>query len=256
MVITATSDILKHGDDATWWAIAREVIVSSSQYRKKKDQTRLSLSEDFFIDRDDVEFESQKVETRNYKGRKVNVLLGAEIFKLTRNIVIQGIPAGSDMADFIKTQNYHFLDPNPLGGHFVVAHTPRRQVLQGVEFSTMGQPGILGHYLIHFHSCGNIDSRTVVKFNSIHHTSKQHCVVVHATNGLTVKRNAAFWANNNCYMTEDGYEHSNSFIANIAANVQRSPYWMANPSNDLINNIAANSPFGYEIAEPEDRFDW
>lgn len=231
---------------------AREFSLSSTELMPgRKKRTRLSLNETFFIDQNAVsDFVTRKAITRNYDGTKKNTWMRAEIFKLTRNIVIQGIPVGGDMTDFIGTGGYYDLKQNPRGGHFVVAHTPKKQIIQGVEFSAMGQPGILGRYPLHFHSCGNVDSETVVKYNSVHH-SKQRCVVVHATNGLTVKNNAAYWAHDHCYMTEDGYENSNKFISNIAANIQRAGFWMANPSNDLIKNVAVNSGTGFDISEVE-----
>ena len=63
--------------------------------------------------------------------------------------------------------------------------------------------------------------------------------------------NAAFWTDNHSYMTEHGYEHSNVFTSNIIANIQDAAFWMSNPSNDLINNVATNSRFGFQIAEVE-----
>jgi len=256
LVITSTRYI--RGDRGGTGA-AREFSLSSAELikSKRKKITRLWLNDDFDIDPIAVtDFSTRQVKTTDYKGKERNTWMRAEIFKLTRNIVIQGIPVGSDMtefigAEFIRTGQYYNLKQNPRGGHFVVAHTPKKQIIQGVEFAAMGQPGILGRYPLHFHSCGNVDSGTVVKYNSIHH-SKQRCVVAHATNGLTIKNNVAFWAHDQCYMTEDGYEHSNKFIGNMAANIQRAAYWMANPSNDLIRNIAANSGTGFDYGFNED----
>ena len=250
LVVTSTRYI--RGDRGGTGA-AREFSLSSTKLRTRKGKkiTRLSLNDEFDTDPTAIsDFATRKVKTTDYNGKKKNTWMRAEIFKLTRNIVIQGISVSSTMtefigAEFIRTGQYYNLEQNPRGGHFVVAHTPKKQIIEGVEFAAMGQPGILGRYPLHFHSCGNVDSGTVVKYNSIHH-SKQRCVVAHATNGLTIKNNVAFWAHDHCYMTEDGYEHSNTFIGNIAANIQRAAYWMANPSNDLIKNVATNSGTGFE----------
>ena len=225
--------------------ISREFTVSSIENSMESGKhTNLLLDEQFITDND---FSNRKVRTKNYKGKKRNMKKRASIFKLTRNIVIQGIPIGFDTTDFVGS-NYNNVNPDLRGGHFVVAHTPKKQIIQGVEFSAMGQTGILGRYPIHFHACGNIDSGTILKYNSIHH-SQQRCVVIHATNGLTIQKNAAFWAHDHCYMTEDGYEHSNTFKSNIATNVQKAAFWMANPSNELIDNIASNARSGFDISE-------
>lgn len=248
LVITATNDIRGAGNVGQ--AAAKEFTLKSNS-KKKKNKTKLSLSENFVMNTNDASnFAAKKVKTRTHTGKKKYVLMAAEVYKLTRNIVIQGIPAESDMADFIGTDYRTVKKTNPNGGHFIIAHTPKKQIIQGVEFSAMGQLGIIGRYPLHFHSCGDIDKQTIVKHNSIHH-SKHRCVVVHATNGLTIQQNAAFWADDHCYMTEDGYEHSNVFTDNIAANIKKAAFWMANPSNDLINNVAANANFGFEIAEVE-----
>jgi len=239
--ITSTRTVKQHGDPG-----AKEFVLSSMRKIKKGKQTRLTLTEDFTMPLPG-DFSKKKVQSRNYKGKKRNLLLTAEVFKITRNIVIQGISDGSQMADFIGT-DYRDLQKDPRGGHFVIAHTPLPQTIQSVEFAAMGQPGILGRYPIHFHSCGNIDANTILRYNSIHH-SKQRCVVVHATNGLVVKENAAFWANDHCFMVEDGFEHGNVFDGNIAANVKGSAFWFANPDNDVINNIAASSINGYEFTD-------
>ena len=246
IVMTGTTDYTEGGGIGPG---AKEFTLLSSKYNNKKKRTRLALVEKFTIaENRRSDYARKKVITRNYKGKKKIVWMTAEVFKLTRNIVVQGIPIGSDMTAFIGTDYTDDVKQSPRGGHFVVAHTAKRQIIHGVEFSAMGQPGIIGRYPIHFHSCGNIDSGTIVKHNSVHH-SKQRCVVVHATNGLTIQQNSAYWADNNCFMTEDGYEHSNTFRGNVAVSVQKAAYWMANPDNDLVDNIAANSNMGFEITE-------
>ena len=50
-------------------------------------------------------------------------------------------------------------------------------------------------------------------------------------------------------MIEDGYEQGNTFSGNIAVNVERAAFWMATPTNDLIDNVAANAAQGFDISE-------
>ena len=139
-VAMATTDSSKRGS-------AREFIIKSSKYKKKAKNTTLRLSEKHFAgDCDALSFAKANVVMRTYEGKKKKVLKTAEVFKLTRNIVIQGIPVGDDLTEFMNNDSR--------GGHFVVAHTPKRQIIQGVEFSAMGQVRnylMLSTYFLYIH---------------------------------------------------------------------------------------------------------
>jgi len=237
--ITGTKNIKKGNKNG-----AKEFTLASMKKLRNGKQTLLSLKENFIAENGD--HSKKKKKARKYNGKRTTIFMTAEVFKLTRNIVIQGIPIGSDINDFLGTTYDGVLKQDPRGGHFVVAHTPLRQTIQSVEFFAMGQPGILGRYPIHFHSCGGIDSQTILQYNSVHH-SKQRCIVVHATNDLIVKENAAFWADGFCFMTEDGVEVNNTFVGNIAANIKGSGFWMGSASNHLIDNTVSDSGSGFEI---------
>jgi len=127
LVITATRNIKEN----SYWNIdASEFSISSTELKtyKGKTTTRLSLNAQDLSVEYDSDFAIRKVKTTDYKGKEKNRWMRAEIFKLTRNIVIQGIPVGSDMNDFIGTGRDWVFDPrqSPRGGHFVVAHTPKK----------------------------------------------------------------------------------------------------------------------------------
>jgi len=195
--------------------------------------------------------------TRSDTNNKV--LLRPEVVRLDRNIVIRGSHPEMENVD-VNAKNVF------LGGHFIITHSGFPQILEGVEFIHMGQAGKTGRYPIHFHFGGYVHEKSRISHNSIH-DSFQRCIVVHATNNLKVAHNVAFHTHGHCYVTEDGLEHGNQFIGNLAINVKKalrhiptiygdaptdseaSGFWFAASNNDVIENIVAgayNTGFWYE----------
>lgn len=145
------------------------------------------------------------------------------------------------------------------GGHFWVMNTPKvKQYIEGVDFQKFGQQGNIGRYPIHFHFCGDVTGSVVTK-NTIRQ-SNQRCVVVHGTDKLRVEENVAFDTKGHCYLLEDGIETGNAFIRNLGAQTSipatiipnlgpngretddmPSTFWITNPSNTWIGNVAAGS---------------
>ena len=166
-----------------------------------------------------------------------------EIALLSRNIVFQG---GSD------SNSFH-------GGHFWIMQTPKvQQYIEGIDFQKFGQQGSLGRYPIHFHLCGDVTGSVVLK-NTVR-LSNQRCIVVHGTDNLRIESNVAFNTKGHCFMLEDGIETGNTFIRNIGVmtTVQSrlipnmgtngietdnvpATFWMTNPTNSWIENVAAGS---------------
>ena len=185
--------------------------------------------------------------------------LAVEVALLSRNIVFEG---GYD-------SNYLH------GGQFVVFHTPQiEQVLEGVEIKNFGQQGYLGRYPIHFHFCDHVDGSLVAK-NTIRQ-SNQRCVVVHGTHNLVIQENVAFDTKGHCFIVEDGYETGNKFLYNLGALTdapevaipnmgtngeetdQKMPstFWITNPTNIYVGNVAAGSSdsgFWFELQLRGDR---
>jgi hypothetical protein len=180
-----------------------------------------------------------------------------EVAILSRNIVFEGGP-----------------DPNTLhGGQFLVFHTPNvAQTLEGVEIKNFGQQGYLGRYPIHFHFCGKVDGAVVAK-NTIRQ-SNQRCVVVHGTHNLEIRENIAFDTKGHCFLLEDGHETGNMFIRNLGAQTgtpthvipdkgtngietddRPSTFWITNPKNSFIGNVAAGSEESGFWFEPKLRGD-
>lgn len=100
-------------------------------------------------------------------------LTSGEVGLLTRHIVFMGIDE----------------DNSSYGGHLLTRRGEIR--LSGVEFTQMGQRGILGRYPVHFHI--QHDARYLGNYAqhlSIHHNF-QRCMVFHESHGYTVRDNVS-----------------------------------------------------------------
>jgi hypothetical protein len=179
-----------------------------------------------------------------------------EVALLSRNILLDGGPNdGPEDAD--------------QGGHLMISYTPNViQTIEGVEIRNFGQQGNIGRYPIHFHYCNNVSGSTVSK-NTIRQ-SNQRCIVVHGTNQLRIVNNVAFDTKGHCYMTEDGSETGNEFLYNLGTQIgipdklipnegpngnetdhEPAIYWITNPTNTFIGNVAAGSEHSGFWFEPK-----
>jgi cell migration-inducing and hyaluronan-binding protein len=190
-----------------------------------------------------------------------------EVGLLSRNIKIQA----SDDAE----KSY-------FGGH-IMAMAGSKMYISGIELNRMGQHMHLARYPIHWHIAGDGKGQ-YIKNASIHDTYNR-CVTVHGTNNLQVENNVTFNTVGHCFFLEDGIEHGNQFIknlaiqtkchptldcvaTNLAANGEKDPkyanrqafteasfhgntllpsdntvasFWITNPDNSFIDNVAAGS---------------
>jgi len=119
-----------------------------------------------------------------------------------------------------------------------------------------------------------VPTRPYVKDNSIHHTFSR-CLTIHGTSGVLAKNNFAYDTMGHCYFLEDGSEQRNDFESNVGLltkpgfiiptdrscevckhyyprdfNGQEtscdsctsvSTFWITNPNNNFINNVAGGS---------------
>jgi cell migration-inducing and hyaluronan-binding protein len=186
-----------------------------------------------------------------------------EVGLLSRNIKLQ---ASADAAESFY------------GGH-VMAMVGSKMFVEGVEFNRMGQNLTLARYPIHWHLIGDAKGQ-YIKNASLHDTYNR-CVTVHGTNFLRVENNVTYNTVGHCFFLEDGIEHGNEFVknlaiqtkchttlacvpTNLAANGERdrsatraasfnsgntllpsdntvAAYWITNPDNSFIDNVAAGS---------------
>ena len=150
-----------------------------------------------------------------------------EVGMLTRNIKIQ---ASED------AEKPYF------GGH-IMAMAASKMYVSGVELNRMGQNMHLARYPIHWHLLGE-GAGQYIEDSSIHDTYSR-CVTVHGTNDVRVENNVTYNTVGHCFFLEDGIEHGNQFIRNLAIQTK------CHPTLDCVPvNLAANGELDYP---PKDR---
>jgi cell migration-inducing and hyaluronan-binding protein len=125
-----------------------------------------------------------------------------EVANLTRNIKLQA-SADAEQSFF--------------GGH-VMAMNGSKMFVEGVEFNRMGQNLTLARYPIHWHLLGDAKGQYIK--NAAIHDTYNRCVTVHGTNFLRVENNATYNNVGHCFFLEDGIEHGNEFVHNLAIQVK------------------------------------
>src|ERR1700723_1644044 len=125
-----------------------------------------------------------------------------EVGMLSRNIVIQ---ASADDAQTL------------FGGH-IMAMNGSKMFVDGVELNRMGQNMHLARYPIHWHLIGDAQGQYIK--NSAIHDSYNRCVTVHGTNFLHVENNVTYNTVGHCFFLEDGAEHGNQFVHNLAIQIK------------------------------------
>ena len=122
-----------------------------------------------------------------------------EVGMLTRNIKVQ---ASDDAAQTF------------FGGH-IMAMVTSKMYVEGVELNRMGQNLELARYPIHWHLVGDTGQGQYIRNAAIHDTFNR-CVTVHGTNFLRVENNVTYNTVGHCFFMEDGIEHHNEFVHNLA----------------------------------------
>jgi hypothetical protein len=175
----------------------------------------------------------------------------AEVGHLTRNIVIQ-----SPNDALWTTQGF--------GVHVMVMGSQAIAHVEGVEIKRGGQRGRLARYPFHWHQHSYAGTQTLndatgqyFRKSSIN-TSANRGVVIHGTNGVTIKDNVIFDIKGHAVFTEDAVERRNIIDGNLVLYVRNSSqplkihegaggaergssgFWISNPDNVIINNIAAD----------------
>lgn len=174
-----------------------------------------------------------------------------EVALLSRNVVVRGAGEGSEVG---------------YGGN-VMAMAGATVRITHAGFERMGQAGRVGRYPVHFHQMG--DAPDVLVRGAAIVDSFQRCIVVHGTRGVVLERNVAVDAVGHCYFLEDGDETGTTLRENLAFGVTQpseadallasdlgfpgaAAFWVTNPANDLIGNVAGGgSGAGFWLAFPE-----
>src|ERR1700741_4390813 len=148
-----------------------------------------------------------------------------EVGMLSRNIVVQASPDA---------------DTNLFGGH-IMAMSGAKMFVEGVELNRMGQNMHLARYPIHWHLIGDAQGQYIK--NSAVHDTYSRCVTVHGTNYLDVENNVTYNNIGHCFFLEDGVEHDNQFLHNLAILTKCHPDAPCVPTNLAPFGITAGTNF-------------
>src|SRR5215471_15232740 len=198
--------------DAKGWRVGDEIVLASTDYDPRQAERR-SISA---ISGNKITLD-KKLEYMHFGKITFDVDERGEVGLLTRNIKIQA------SADAEQTH---------LGGH-IMAMPSSKMFVSGVELNRMGQHMTLARYPIHWHLVGDAQGQ-YIKNASIHDTYNR-CVTVHGTNFLRVENNVTYNIVGHCFFLEDGIEHGNEFVRNLAIQIK------CHPTKDCApTNLAAN----------------
>src|SRR6202044_2311172 len=179
--------------NAAEWRVGDMIVLASTDFDPRQAERRtISAIHGNTITLD------QKLEYMHFGKITYDVDERGEVGLLTRNIVIQA-SADAEQTFF--------------GGH-VMAMVSSHMYVSGVEFNRMGQNLQLARYPIHWHLMGDAQGQYVK--NSAFHDTYNRCVTVHGTNFVHVENNVTYNTVGHCFFLEDGIEHGNEFVHNLA----------------------------------------
>ena len=264
--------------NAAGWHVGDEIVLASTDFDPRQAERRHIAAIQANTNGGNTITLDKKLDYMHFGKITFDVDERGEVGLLTRNIKLQASPDAE--------QSFY-------GGH-VMAMAGSRMFVEGVEFNRMGQHMTLARYPIHWHLIGDAKGQYIR--NSALHDTYNRCVTVHGTNFLHVENNVTYNTVGHCFFLEDGIEHGNEFIrnlaiqtkchptldcvpTNLAANGERdstyanrqayremsfhgktllpsdntvASYWITNPDNSFIDNVAAGSDEnGFWLSLPE-----
>jgi hypothetical protein len=199
--------------DARGWKVGDEIVLASTDYDPRQaERRRITAIRGNTITLD------KKLDYMHFGKITFGVDERGEVGLLTRNIKIQA----SEDAE----QSY-------FGGH-IMAMPSSKMFVSGVELNRMGQHMTLARYPIHWHLVGDAKGQ-YIKNAAIHDTFSR-CVTVHGTNDLRIENNVTYNTVGHCFFLEDGIEHGNEFVRNLAIQTK------CHPTKECVPiNLAANA---------------
>jgi cell migration-inducing and hyaluronan-binding protein len=255
---STTIDVL----DASGWRVGDEIALASTDYDFKQAERRTIAA----IEGNAITLD-RALQYMHFGEVTFDVDERGEVGMLTRNIRIQ---ASEDAQSTYQ------------GGH-VMAMAGSKMFISGVEFNRMGQHLQLARYPLHWHLAGDGQGQFIR--NSAIHDTYSRCVTVHGTNNVRVENNVTFNTVGHCFFLEDGVETGNAFVHNLGMLTKCHPtldciptnlivegsrpegqdskdvllpsdntvstFWITNPNNHFIDNVAAGSgQIGFWVALP------
>lgn len=168
-------------------------------------------------------------------------LASGEVALLTRNVLITSLNPDIHAAGIMFMRG-------AIGG------------ISYAELRDLGARDILGKYPIHFHHVRGSMRGTVIEGVAIWNSNNRF-ITIHDTDGIIVRNSVGYKAIGHGFFLEDGNEMYNALINNIAIltlpgrirpdDARASGFWIQNPVNRIINNIAVSSyGAGFDLAIP------
>ena len=195
--------------DASQWQAGDEIVLASTDYNPRQAERRSITA----VSGNTLTLD-QPLEYMHFGQITFDVDERGEVGLLSRNIKVQ---ASEDAAETY------------FGGH-IMAMVTSKMFVEGVELNRMGQHLELARYPIHWHLVGDAGKGQYIKNAAIHDTFNR-CVTVHGTNDLRVENNVTYNIVGHCFFMEDGIEHGNEFVNNLAIQVKCHPTLPCEPTN-------------------------
>ena len=213
---SASIDVLNAAD----WRAGEEIVLASTDFDPRQAERRTIAA----IRGNTITLD-KKLDYMHFGKITFDVDERGEVGMLSRNIVLQA-SADAEQSFF--------------GGH-VMAMSASKMFVEGVEFNRMGQNLTLARYPIHWHLIGDAQGQYIR--NAAIHDTYNRCVTVHGTNFLQVENNVTYNAVGHCFFLEDGAEHGNQFVHNLAIQIKCHTSKPCAPTNLAANgeNRASNS---------------
>jgi cell migration-inducing and hyaluronan-binding protein len=179
--------------NAAGWRVGDEIVLASTDYDPRQAERRTISA----ISGNKITLD-KKLDYMHFGKITFDVDERGEVGLLTRNIKIQASPDAEESF---------------FGGH-IMAMPSSKMYVEGVELSRMGQNLTLARYPIHWHLVGDAKGQYIK--NAAIHDTYNRCVTVHGTNFLRVENNVTYNTVGHCFFMEDGIEHGNEFVRNLA----------------------------------------
>jgi cell migration-inducing and hyaluronan-binding protein len=179
--------------NASGWRVGDEIVLASTDYDPRQAERRTIAA----ISGNKITLD-KKLDYMHFGKITFDVDERGEVGLLTRNIKVQA-SADAEQSFF--------------GGH-IMAMPSSHMYVEGVELTRMGQNLTLARYPIHWHLVGDAKGQYIK--NAAIHDTYNRCVTVHGTNYLHVENNVTYNTVGHCFFMEDGIEHGNEFVHNLA----------------------------------------
>jgi hypothetical protein len=183
--------------NAAQWRVGDEIVLASTDFNPRQAERRTIAA----ISGNTITL-NKPLEYMHFGKITFDVDQRGEVGLLTRNIKIQ---ASEDAAESF------------FGGH-IMAMVTSKMYVDGVELNRMGQNLELARYPIHWHLVGDAKGQYIK--NAAIHDTYNRCVTVHGTNDVRVENNVTYNIVGHCFFLEDGIEHGNEFVHNLAIQIK------------------------------------